>query len=69
MKPELAKKELSRRILSLPQVSGVVLKERGGIPYLVVYLSEDNPEIHETIPKIICGIEVRVEVTGRIIAF
>ncbi|MGE0158121.1 MAG: hypothetical protein AB7T31_01845 [Gemmatimonadales bacterium] len=59
---EAACKELTRRVMGRPGVTGTAVGERGGKPCLKVYVSDR--EAGRSIPKDVGGYPVVVETTG-----
>lgn len=65
---QTAKRELSRRLLRNPGVSGVGIE--GGDSSgerIKVYLAEEDPTIRALVPTVVAGYPVVVEVVGRIV--
>jgi hypothetical protein len=59
---EAARKELTRRVMGRPGVSGTAVGKRHGKPCLKVYVSD--PEAGRSIPEDVGGYPVVVETTG-----
>ena len=59
---EAARKELTRKVMGRPGVSGTAVGERNGKPCLKVYV--DDREVRRSLPKEVGGYPVVVETTG-----
>ena len=55
--------------MATPGVVGVGVGASGSRPVLVVMVTELSPQIKAAIPRRVKGYQVRLEVTGEIIAF
>ena len=59
---EAARKELTRRVMGRPGISGTAVGERNGKPCLKVYVNDR--EAGRSLPKDVGGYPVVVETTG-----
>ena len=53
MKSEIivAKRELYNKLKELSEVNGAGIREKGGLPYIVIFLSKKDKKTIEKIPK------------------
>ena len=64
---QTVKRELSRKLLQNPAVSGVGIENSAsGDEQIKVYLAEDNSTIRALVPKTVEGYPVVIETTGPI---
>jgi hypothetical protein len=63
------KRKLFLQLQGWDEFVGTGIKEKKGKEYVVVQLAEANEKITALIPKEVDGVEVEVEITGKIKAF
>ena len=63
---EDACKKVTRRVIGIEGVTGTAIGLKGGKACVKVYLERDDPRLRAKVPRAVDGVEVDVEVTGKV---